>query len=242
MARKEALPYDIRVAVFEDDRDFAAQLECLIRQYTHHPTAINTASIEELTRWIEKTDEPVLYFLDIVSDDKTLGFQIAQQICNQNNGSLIVFLTAYPKKIINNAFFKVKAFTVILKNNPALGDEIMETITLAEQVMQAKCLYIMVDKFQTLYIPYDKICYLETIKSTNKLCIHCNDGQYVIRETLKVMQESLAPLGFARCHKSILVNKANIRKMDKTAMSLTFHNGATCPYSYLMKRNLGDIK
>ena len=157
----------MRIAILEDDREFAARLEHLIRQYTHHPTAINTGDDGELVRWIDKTNEPVLFLLDIMLDNKTLGFQIAQRIYNRHNGSLIVFITAYPKKIIFNAFYKIKAFTVILKNNPAVEDEIRKTISLAEQALRGKCLYIHVDKFQTLYIPYDSICFVETIKSTN---------------------------------------------------------------------------
>jgi len=86
-------------------------------------------------------------------------------------------------------------------------------------------MFINVGRFETL----------EAVKGTNKLCIHCMDGQYVIRETLKNLQEQLAPLGFVRCHKPIIVNKANIRKKDKSAMTLTFHNGSSCPFSYLMR-------
>jgi len=239
--KKELLDNDMKIAVFEDDRKFSKCLERIIRQYTHNPTAINTANTGELSLWIKKTTEPILYFLDIMIENRAFGFEIAQQIYKQNSGSLIVFLTAYPKKIINNAFYKIKAFSIIYKNNPELEDEIEQTIDMAEQKFLGRCLYIFVDRFQTLYIPHESICFVETIKKANKLCVHCIDGQYVVRETLKVLQENLAPFGFVRCHKSFLVNKANIRKVDKSAMSLIFHNGVSCPYSYLMKGNLGDL-
>jgi len=225
----------MKIAIFEDDQPFATQLETLIRQYTHHPTAINTGVVDEILNWINKTTEPVLYLLDIMSCGKAMGFQIAQHIAEHQIGSLIVFITAYPKRILFNPFFKTKAFSIILKNAISLEGEVKETIDLAIQAMHSKCVYISIGKFETLYIPHEKICYVEAVKGTNKLCIHCLDGQYVIRETLKNLQEQLAPFGFARCHKSIVVNKANIRKKDKSAMTLTFHNGASCPFSYLMR-------
>jgi len=227
-----------KIAIFEDDHGFATRLETLIRHYTHHPTAINTGVAGEITSWINKTTEPVLYLLDIVACGVTIGFQLAQQIAEQQIGSLIVFITAYPKEILYNPIFKTKAFSIILKNTLSLEDEIRKTIDLASQALQSKCLYISIGRFETLYIPYEKICYVEAIKGTNKLCIHCTDGQYVVRETLKNLLEQLAPFGFARCHKSIIVNMANIRKKDKSAMTLTFHNGALCPFSYLMRGNL----
>ena len=228
----------MKIAIFEDDREFANNLERLIRQYTHYPTVINTGDIEEMARWIEKTAEPVLYVLDIILGDKTAGFWIADLIEKKNSNSLIIFLTAYPQKINYNPYFKTKAFSVMYKDNPSLDIEIENTISLAEKALQDECLCIHVDKFQTLYIPYENICYIETIKNTNKLCIHCTDGQYVIRETLKSLLEQLSPFGFIRCHKSIIANQVNIRKWDKSTKTLIFHNGATSPYSYLAKWGL----
>ena len=231
----------MKIAIFEDDPQFAARLETHIRKYTHHPTAINTAVAEEIINWITKTTEPVLYLLDIVACGYAIGFEIAKHIAEQQIGSLIVFITAYPQRLFYNPAYKSKAFSFILKNAldlDSLDSEIEETIELASKAMRSRCLYVHTGKFETLYIPHEKICFIETLKSTNKLCIHCTDGQYVIRETLKNLLEQLAPYGFVRCHKSIIVNKANIRKKDKSEMTLTFLGGATCPYSYLMRGNI----
>ncbi len=67
--------HDMKTTIFEDDREFATSLEHLIRQYTHHPTGINTRDITEITGWINKTSEPVLYRLDIILNDKIAGVQ-----------------------------------------------------------------------------------------------------------------------------------------------------------------------
>ena len=229
---------DMRIAVFEDDIKFALRLENLIRQSTHHPTVINTDSIEEIKRWVSKNFDPVFYLLDIVADDKTAGFQVAQHIVEHQKRSLITFITDYPNSIRYNPIYKTMAFSVILKSNPALESEITTTISLAKQEIIGKCIYIHVSKFECLYIPYSKIYFVEAIKNTNKLCIHSSDGQYVIRNTLKNLQIQLARHGFIRCHKSIIVNKSNIRIQNKTTMTLTFDNGSTCPYSYFMKGGL----
>ena len=106
----------MRIAIFEDDRGFATWLENLIRQLTHHPTAINTGTVGDIIRWIKKTADPVLYLLDVVADGNTAGLRIAQSIDEQHNGSLIIFLTAYPHSIQYNPVYKTKAFSVIFKN------------------------------------------------------------------------------------------------------------------------------
>lgn len=73
----------MKIAVFEDDRKFAASLERLIRQYTHYSTALNTGDIGGIARWIERISEPILYLLDIILDDKTAGLQLADLIEKQ---------------------------------------------------------------------------------------------------------------------------------------------------------------
>ena len=231
----------IRIAVFEDDRPYAAWLERIIRQHTHHPTAINTGAANEIISWIQQASGPILYLLDIVADGEAVGFEIARSITERQDSSLIVFITAHPQQIKYKPLFKTMAFSIILKNAPLLEQEIKETITLAAEALQTNCFYIHIGKHETLYIPHQKICFVEAVKGTNKLCIHCTDGQYVIRETLKNLQEQLMPFGFIRCHKSILVNKANIRKQDRSTRMLTLHNGSTCPYSYLMQGGLNSF-
>ena len=228
----------MNICVLEDDRDFALTLEKTIRQYTTFPTAINTASASELLEKASKLAEPALYFLDIILANKSTGFDVARHIAESSDSNLIVFMTAYPQRIVTNAFYKTKAFNVILKSNPSLYQEIEETITLAKQTLKGKCLFVHIDKFQTLYIPYDDIYYIEAEKGTNKLCVHSENGRNIIRGTLKELQKQLEPIGFARCHKSILVNKANIIRQDKSTKMLIFRNGVSCPYSYLMRKNL----
>jgi len=232
----------MNIAVYEDDRIFADKLEKIIRIFTHSPTISNTANEKEFWEQTAKATGPILYFLDIVLAGTASGFEAAQRIAENDANSLIVFLTNYPEKIIHNSFFKTKAFSVIYKSNPVLEEEIKETISLAVKVVQGKCFLIHVDKFQTLHVPYDSICYIEAVKDSKTLCIHCLEGQYLIRGRLKSLYEILAPLGFVFCHKSILINKTNIRTMDKAKKSLIFSNGAYCPYSFRMKGNLGDIR
>jgi len=225
----------MKIAIFENDRQFAERLEAVVCHCTHHPAAINTGDADEIIGWFERTAEPVLFLLDIVAGGKTVGFQIARRIFERNNGSLVVFVTANPDRVLYRPTFKAKAFSIILKNPCSWEREIKETIALAKRELRAKSVYIHTGKFETLYIPHETICYIESIKNSNKLRVHCTEGQYVIRETLKSLQEQLAPFGFVRCHKSIIVNVANIRKKDKTAKVLVFHNGASCPYSHLLK-------
>jgi len=220
------------IAVFEDDLDCAARLEKIIRQCTHYPTAIAW----EVTNFADRTPDPALYLLDIVKEGYTAGFQIAEHITGLANGSLIVFMTVYPQRINGNAYFKTKAFSFIDKDNPSMEQELRDTIRLAEQALTCRCILIHAGRFETLYIPYESINYIEAVKGTGKLCIHCKGGQYVIRETLENMSKLLAPHGFTRCHRSVIINLGNRLRVDKSGMTVHFQNGESCPYSNSIKR------
>lgn len=231
----------MQIAIFEDDREFAGTLESLIRQHTHYPTSINTADSDALWEKTSRAPGPVLYFLDIVSNGRTSGFDLAQRIAQLQQECLLVFLTAHPFKILGNPFYKTKAFSVILKSNPQLHEEIRATISLAEHALKKRCLFLHAGRYEEFGVPFSSICYLEAVKGTNKVCIHCVDGQYVIRETLSALLERLPP-AFVRCHRSIIVNRENIQRRDKSNRLLTFTGGASCPYSFGMRGGLGHIK
>lgn len=224
------------IAVFEDDLHYAARLETIIRQCTHYPTAINTVDARAITAFADRTPAPALYLLDIVKEECPAGFQIAEHITRLENGSLIVFMTAYPQRMNDNAYFKTKAFSFIYKGNPKLERELCDTIQLAEQALTCRCVLIHAGRFETLYVPYENINYIEAIKGTGKLCIHCKDGQHVIRDTLENMSKLLAPHGFTRCHRSAIINLGNRLRVDKSGMTIHFQNGESCPYSNSMKR------
>lgn len=219
------------IAIFEDNRAHAAKLEQIIRKHTQYPSAINTGEAQGMIAFAKRSPGAMLYLLDIVKEERTDGFRIAEEITALDDGSLIVFLTDYPEKIQYNAYFKTKAFTCIYKENPSLERELWETIRLAEQALSGKCLLIHAGRFETLYLPYEDIFFLEAVKGTGKLCIHSQNGRYIIRATLREMEKTLASHGFVRCHRSVLLNTRQEMRMDSSSKTIFFPGGASCPYS-----------
>jgi len=227
----------MNIAIYEDNREFAERLERYICQYTHFPPAINTGRRDELEQYVTGTVQPTLYFLDIVLDGTDNGFAIAERIAERKRSDLIVFLTAYKDRIIGNPFHLTKAYSVIFKDSQTLTQEIAATIDLAKQSLADKCLLRVIGKSENLYIPFDSILYIEHIKGSNKVCIHCTEGRYTVRDTLTAIHSKLDER-FARCHHAYIVNRGMIARIDKSDGTVHFMDGSACPYSQLMRGNL----
>lgn len=225
------------IAVFEDDRVFANYMEQIIRSATNHPTAINTDSQNAIYHYLLKSTRPTLYFLDIIIENQPSGFELAERIYENAADSKIVFITKYPEAILGNAPYKVMAYSTILKCNPLLEQEIKDTIHLAQEEVLGNSLYVVHNRYEDLYIPINTICFIEHIISTNKICIHCIDGRYILWDSLKNISKRL-PGRFVRCHNSFLVNRDNIRCIDKKTRIITFVDGSQCPYSMMKKGGL----
>lgn len=227
----------MNIAIYEDNREFAEQLERYICRYTHFSPVINTGRRDELERYIAGTVQPTLYFLDIVLDGEDNGLAIAELIAARKRSDLIVFLTAYKDRILGNPFYLTKAYSIIFKDSKTLTQEIAATIDLAKRSLVDKCLLRVIGKTENLYIPFDSILYVEHIKGSNKVCIHCIEGRYTVRDTLTAIHSKLDER-FARCHRAYIVNCRMIERINKSDCTVHFVNGSVCPYSQLMKGNL----
>lgn len=174
----------------------------------------------------------VLYILDIVAANKTPGFTVANQIRRQTGSDrhAIVFLTAYAEQIVVNTEYKTIALNCILKHTPHMERELADTIASAQQAFDRTTLFARTGRFEQLAIPHREICFIEAIKGSGKLCIHCIEAQYVIRHTLSAISAEL-PDSFLRCHKSTILNPANVRKVDRPGRIVHFVGGESCPYS-----------
>jgi len=227
----------MRIAIFEDDESFARKLERIIQIYTHDAVSLNTNRNDELIGYIGQAAQPTLFFLDIMTNGIADGFTLADHIHNHACGHLVVFITAYPGKIIGNPPYLTKAFSLIFKDSPVLQSEVCATIDLAQSVMKKHSLLIHKGRLDSLYIPMDSIYFIENIKCSDKVCIHCKNGQFIIRCSLGSLLDNLDER-FVRCHHSFIVNLQNILRINKTERTVHFPDGLFCSYSYLKRGNL----
>jgi len=229
------------IIIFEDDPTFASYLQSIIKKSGEDfNIAFITDNLEALQRYIELLEKPSIFLLDIMFGNKSDGFKMADIInCNTDNAT-IVFITAYPEKILSNSFYKLKSLNVILKTSKSFELEIIQTLTEAVQRTSKNNLHIYSDKFTTILISIEGIFFIESVKSKNKIKIHHQNGIYEMRTSLQKIISQL-PDNFVRCHNSYIVNTRKILKIDYTQRTIKMNNGGICYYSLLQKNKLQKI-
>jgi two-component system LytT family response regulator len=67
------------------------------------------------------------------------------------------------------------------------------------------------DGTQTSIVPFHSILYIEAAK--DYVCIYTADRKYLYKETMQTMEQGLSSHGFARIHRSHIVNTNSVRKL-----------------------------
>jgi two-component system response regulator AgrA len=234
----------MNIVIFEDDTAFADRLKTLIDGISplHSTFTIKLISnqFDTICRYIEFSEEPTVFILDIMLDNSPKGLKMADVISKRQQNAIIVFITDYPNQILSNTPYKIKAFNFILKSSSQLEYELKLTLREAVKFTEAHNIFIHSDKFTTVQIEIDGIFYIETIINKNKIRLHSKNGIYDLRTSLDKLIKRL-PLYFIRCHNSYIVNTKKITSMNFSTRSLKMTNGDTCYYSYKNRKQLNDF-
>ena len=222
----------MKIAIYDDNREFAKTLERIAQAHTNDIISPGLIGESDLKIYLAQTMQPTLCFLDIMENGIASGFALADYINQLDSSHLVVFVTSYPGRIIGNPHYLTKAFSLILKGGSNFEGEVRSTIDLADSAIKKHSLLIHKGRFDSLYIPLESIYFIENIKGSGKVCIHCKNGQFIIRSSLTGLLEKLDEQ-FVRCHYSFVVNRKNILRINKRERMVQFPGGLTCPYSYL---------
>ena len=224
----------MKIAIYEDDEQSARRLERIIQAHINDIISPGILRESDLKSYLAQAMQPTLCFLDIMEAGVASGFALADYINQLDSAHLVVFVTSYPGRIIGNPHYLTRAFSLILKGGTNFEDEVRSTIDLAKEAIKKHSLLIHKGRFDSLYIPLDSIYFIENIKGSGKVCIHCKNGQFIIRSSLAGLLTKLDER-FVRCHYSFVVNRQNILRINKRARTIHFPDERFCPYSYLKK-------
>ncbi len=217
----------------------------------------NTMLIEELDmRLVLDTGDPYallnkvktsqntgIYFLDIDLNSSINGMKLAQQIRLFDPRGFIIFITAHSELSYMTFQYRVEAMDFVLKDNPAEVKvkirecllHAMERYTL--QTNKTHKVYTAQIGGRKISVDYDDIFFFETSSNIHKVILHAKDRQIEFSGTIKELASTLGD-NFVRCHRSFLVNKANIKEIDAKNRIIYFNNGETCLMSTRMMKGL----
>ena len=196
----------IKVAICDDEKEFADKLETKISEY---------AKREQIEIVGEKhynaeslLDSPLetyqILFLD-VKIGKDNGIEVGRELRKRSINSIIIYISSYIEMAPMG--YEVKAFRYIIKND--LEQVFQYTLKDAlEELKKRNKIYEIKSQGKTEKILLAHILYFESFK--RYVVIHTVKGDYQQYRKISDLEEELKEMGFSRIYKSYLVNMAHI--------------------------------
>ena len=216
----------MKIAVVEDNRDWASRLERSLRRFQeeyHEPIEIVFFSngmnfIEDYTADFD------VVFMDIEMPMMD-GMQAARLLREKDKEVAIVFLTVMARHALFG--YEVEAADFLIK--PAEYAKLAKCLQkiLARRSRDKAACIVFSGKDGTARIAHREIVYVESL---NHWCIFHTAGgaEYRMLIPMKRAEELLAGSGFLRCNNSYLVNVSYVTGWNKSSVSV---NGTDLPIS-----------
>ncbi len=205
--------------------------------------AFDTQDPYALLEQVKASQNTGIYFLDIDLGSDMNGMQLAQKLRLLDPRGFIIFITAHSELSYMTFQYRVEAMDFVLKDNPAEAKvkirecllRAMERYTL--QTNRTHKVYTAQVGGRKIAVDYEDIFFFETSSNIHKVILHGRDRQIEFSGTIKELSGALDD-SFVRCHRSFLVNKANIKEVDAKNRIIYFANGETCLMSTRMMKEL----
>lgn len=217
----------MKVGICDDVPVFVEWVERILREHCRQKddeiTIFKFEKGEDVLLCPEKFD---LVFLDIEMPGKN-GMEVAKQLRERADGDslFIVFLTAY-KKPIQQAFL-LDAHRYIMKTD---GDEmVIEAYESCKQKLKSRKYVIVQKGKEKIPIFLHHIIYVKSEGKGTKIYDR-QQNEYTHGEMISKWERKYKKSGFFRCHRSYLVNLAEVREESlKCDREIRLSNGEILP-------------
>ena len=198
---------------------------------------------EDIIDKVRNTSEVGIYFLDIDLKTDMNGMNLALKIREYDPRGFIIFVTTHSEMSYMTFIYKIEAMDFILKDDTEnLGNRIRDCILKAKHRfassnnnLQNNFSVKVREKVYT--VDYDDILFFETSSNVHKIILHCKNRQMEFAGKIKDIEDQLDDR-FYRCHRSFLVNKDNIERIDFKNRMIYMVNGDECMISSRMMKGL----
>lgn len=198
----------------------------------------------ELNKLINETGDIKIYILDVELPGIS-GLEIASEIREDDDESIIIFATAHPDYQDDIFYSRLSAIDYIPKQQ-LYQERLQNTIEyVMNKIYRNKCLAY---SFNHVYnrILLKEINYIEKSPEQNKCIIHLTSGKekYIVSSLTK-LEEEFRPL-FFKTHKSCIVNLSNIKYIEYSKYIIHFKNGESTDLLTIaarkeLKEYVGDL-
>ena len=238
----------LRIIVCEDNKEQRARItkyieDSIMIENLDMEIALSTESPEEIIEYLKENELTGLYFLDVDLNSKMNGIKLAEIIREYDPRGFIVFITTHAEMSYLTFMYKVEAMDYIIKDNcDAVKERIHQCILNAHKKYSSKATDLQKNftikvEDKIINIEYSKILFFETSDIIHKVILHAVDRQIEFYAKMKDIEAKLDDR-FYRCHRSFLVNKDNVKEVDKTNRVIHMINGQQCFVATRMLKGL----
>ncbi|PEE64575.1 DNA-binding response regulator [Bacillus thuringiensis] len=173
-----------------------------------------------------------LYFLGVDLNTEMNGIQLGAEIRDRDPSAKIVFITARAELAYLTFLYKVEAMDYILKGNQVnLKSKIIDCIDVSMSrhlsLHNFEQEHILIKSGASdIKICVDDIMFFESSTTPHKVVVHLKNRTLEFYGKVKDIEKMNN--NFIRCHKSFVVNKKNIKKIDRQKRIATLTDGNEC--------------
>jgi len=240
----------LKIFVCEDNREQRERFYKIIKdiiliEELDMELALVSDKPDDIINYVSENNLSGLYFLDIDLKATINGIELATKIRKYDPRGFIVFVTTHAEMSYLTFLYKVEAMDYIIKDNyNNIKERIHQCIIDANIKYSAKTtelqkIFSIKAEEKIINIEYNKILFFETSPTIHKIIVHATDRQIEFYAKMKEIEEKLDSR-FYRCHKSCIVNKDNIKEIDRNDRSIYMINGEKCLISTRALKGLID--
>jgi two-component system LytT family response regulator len=236
----------MRIVIVDDEPLARSRLVHLCQEHAGVEVVAQAGSGADAIAAI-KAHRPDVVLLDVELQDMT-GFDVLRSL-ESREGPLAIMVTAHPEHAMEA--FNSNAVHYLTK--PVDGGRLVSAIGRARKRLslqrsesldrsEPSLRQITGEKAQRLYfIDVESIDYVES--EANYVALHVGDERYLARNTMKHLAGALAPLGFVRIERSLLINLRRVafaERVDRGAFAFTLRNGRRLLSSTTYRKGILD--
>ena len=233
----------MNIIVYDDDVRFIDFMkESLEKLNSKHNGILGTPSYyseaKDIMHYaVSNKDNPSIFILDIMADDKQIGYMLADGIKKLNSENLVIHVTDYKMQVFENEIIhRINTFGFVLKGSSKFLSELETAILKARNSF--KSLFFVAKTGKTVIkIRLEDIYYFEKKKNTDSVTIYHKNGSDTYRENLIYIKNKLSN-HFCYAAKESIVNTQAITRIDKINKIIYFGDNVKCLYSKNHKREL----